>query len=61
MRMNDARCTYEMKSWIAVARAAFNKKKTLFTSKLDLTSRKKVLKCTIWSILLYGAKTWTLL
>jgi hypothetical protein len=45
MRANDARCTYEMKPRIAVARAAFNKKKTLFTSKLDLTLRKAVLKC----------------
>jgi hypothetical protein len=31
---NDARCTHEMKSRIAMAKAAFNKK-TLFTSKLD--------------------------
>jgi hypothetical protein len=40
--------------------AAFNKKKTLFTSKLDLNLRKKLVKCYIWSIVLYGAETWTL-
>jgi hypothetical protein len=38
---NDARCTCEIKSRIAMAKAAFNKKKTLFTSKLDLNLRKK--------------------
>jgi hypothetical protein len=43
-----------------MAKAAFNKKKTLFTSKLDLSLRKKLVKCYIWSIALYGAETWTL-
>ena len=33
---NDGRCTCEIKSRIAMAKAAFNKKKILFTSKLDL-------------------------
>jgi len=33
---NDGRCTCEIKSRIAMAKAAFNKKKTLFTSTLDL-------------------------
>jgi hypothetical protein len=39
---------------------AFNKKKTIFTSKLDLELRKKLAKCYIWSIALYGEDTWTL-
>ena len=43
-----------------MAKAAFNKKKTLFTSKLDLNLRKKLIKCYIWSMALYGAETWTL-
>ena len=42
---NDGRCTCEIKSRIAVGKAAFNKKKTLFTSKLDLNLRKKLGKC----------------
>jgi hypothetical protein len=41
-------------------KAAFNKKKNLFTSKLDLL-RKKLVKCYIWSVTLYGAEIWTLL
>jgi hypothetical protein len=39
------RCTCEIKSRIAMAKAAFNKKKNLFTSKFDLTLRKKLVKC----------------
>ena len=37
---NDGRCTCEIKSRIAMAKTAFNKKKTLFTGKLDLNLRK---------------------
>ena len=39
-----------------MAKAAFNKKKNLFTSKLDLNSRKKLVKCYVWSMALYGAE-----
>jgi hypothetical protein len=42
-----------------MATAAFNRK-TLFTIKLDLNLRKKLVKCYIWSIALYGAETWIL-
>jgi hypothetical protein len=42
-----------------MAKAAFNKKRTLFTSTLDLELRKKLAKCYIWSTALYGAETWT--
>jgi len=54
---NDGRC--EIKCRIAMAKAAFNKKRTLFTSTLDLELRKKLVKCYVWSIALYGAETWT--
>ena len=57
---NDGRCTCEIKCRIAMARAAFNKKRVLFTSTLDLELRKKLVKCYIWSIALYGAEIWTL-
>jgi len=57
---NDGRCTCEIKCRIAMAKAAFNKKRTLFTSTLDLKLRKKLLKCYVWSMALYGAETWTL-
>jgi hypothetical protein len=60
MIKNDARCTREIKSRIARAKASLNKKKNLFTSKLDLHLWKKLVKCYIWSIALYGAEKWTL-
>ena len=43
-----------------MAKVAFNKKRVLFSSTLDLELRKKLVKCYIWSIALYGAETWTL-
>jgi hypothetical protein len=57
---NDAGCTCEIKCRIARAKAAFTKKRDLFTSKLDLEMRKKLVKCYIWIIAFYGAETWTL-
>jgi hypothetical protein len=57
MITSDARCTREIKSRIAIAKTAFKKKKNLFTSKLELNLRKKLVKCYIWSIALYGDKT----
>ena len=45
---NDGRCTCEIKSMIAMAKAAFNKKRVLFTNTLDLKLRKKLVKCGIW-------------
>jgi hypothetical protein len=60
MLTNDERCTCEIKSRIAMAKAAFNKKRALFTSKIVLELRRKLVKCYIWSIVLYGAETLTL-
>ena len=54
---NDGRCTCEIKSRIAMAKAAFNKKKVVFSSTLDLKLRKKLVKYYIWSIALYDAET----
>jgi hypothetical protein len=43
-----------------MAKAAFNKKRALFTSTLDLKLMKKLVKGYIWSIDLHGAENWTL-
>jgi hypothetical protein len=53
-------CTCEIKCRIAMAKAACNKRRALFTSTLDLELRKKLVICYIWSIALYGAETWML-
>ena len=42
-----------------MAKAAFNSKNTLFTSKLDLSLRQRLVKCDICSMALYGAESWT--
>jgi hypothetical protein len=41
-------------------KAVFNKKMALFINKINLELRKKLVKCYIWSIALYGAETWAL-
>jgi hypothetical protein len=43
-----------------VAKAVFNRNKTLFARKLDLKIRKKRVKCYVWSIARFGAEIWTL-
>jgi len=43
----DARCTREMKSRIVMAKAAFDKKESLLTSKWDLNLRTKLEICYI--------------
>jgi hypothetical protein len=60
MLTKDGRCTCEIKSKIAMAKAAFNKKRTRFTIKMDLELSKKLVKCYVWCIALYDAETWTL-
>jgi hypothetical protein len=50
------RCTREIKFRIAMTKAAFNKKQNLFTSKLDLNVRKKLVKFCVWSIGLYATE-----
>jgi hypothetical protein len=42
-----------------MGKAAFNKKRALFTSKMELELRKKLVKCYIWSVAVYGAETGT--
>ena len=59
-KTEDGRCACEIKSRFAMAKAAYNKKKNLFTSKLGLNLRKKLVKCCVWSMAVYGAETWTL-
>jgi hypothetical protein len=46
----------EIKSRIAIVKAAFNIKKTLFTSQMDLNLTHKPVTCYNWSIALCGAK-----
>ena len=49
---NDGRCICEIKCRIAMAKAAFNNKRALFTGTLDWELRKKLVNCYIWSLAL---------
>jgi hypothetical protein len=60
MTTNCAKFAGEIKFRTVIAKAPFNKKKALFTSKLDINLRKKVVSEYTVSIALYGAETWTL-
>jgi hypothetical protein len=42
MITNYSRCTQEIKARIAIGKAAFSRKKTLFTSKLDLRAKVEI-------------------
>jgi len=43
-----------------MGKQAFGNKKRLLTSNMNLDLKKKIVKCTMWSIVLYGAETWTM-
>jgi hypothetical protein len=45
MMINDASCRCEIEPRTGMAKTAFNRKKNLFSSKLDLNLRKKLIKC----------------
>jgi ABC-type molybdenum transport system ATPase subunit/photorepair protein PhrA len=57
MIASAGRCTREIKSRIAMVKAALKKKIIIFTSKLNLNLRKKLVTSYTWSIALYGAET----
>ena len=52
--------TREIKMRIAIAKEACNRKMSLLTSKLNIELKKKLVRCYVLSIALYGSETWTL-
>lgn len=56
----DAKCDKEILRRISIARGTFNKmKSTLINNHINLETRKRILKCYVWSTLFYGVETWT--
>jgi hypothetical protein len=45
---------------IGIVKEAFNRKLSLLTSKLNIELKKKLVRCYVWSIALYGLENWTL-
>jgi len=50
----------EIKMRIVIVKKAVKRKISLFTSKLNISIRKKLVRCYLWSISLNGSDTWTL-
>jgi DNA-binding protein YbaB len=56
----DGRSLTDIKTRIALAKDAFNKRKELLTRELSKTLKKRMVKVLIWPVVLYGCETWTL-
>lgn len=57
----DGRCVMEIRSRIAQAKSAFmNKKNLLCSNSMSIRVRKRFIKVYVWSVALYGCKTWIL-
>jgi hypothetical protein len=51
--------TRRNESKIDIVQAAFNKKETLFTNKLELNSKEQLVNSYFWCVAIYGAEIWT--
>ena len=56
---SDARSDKEIKRRIALARQAFNSLRDLLRCDISKGLKKRLLKCYVWPVLLYGSESWT--
>ena len=57
----DGRCDAEIKSRIAMAKSNFGKMRRILTNlSLGMNIRLRLLKCYVWSTLLYGCEAWNI-
>ena len=58
---SDDKCRTEIKKRIAIAKASFQKMSTILKNRnISFSTKLRVLKTYVWSILLYGCETWTI-
>ena len=58
---SDARCEKEIRRRIGIAKSSFTSMNKVLTSRnIDMAVRIRVLKCYVWSTLLYGCEAWNL-
>ena len=55
---SNQNCCQKVKQRIAMEKEAFNRKNSIFCGPLEKELRKRLVKCFVWSVALYGAKTW---
>ena len=61
MITDDGKCDTEICRRIEIARNAFHNMNKVLTSRdISLQTRKRIVKCYIWTTLLYGSDTWTI-
>ena len=56
----DGTSEAEVRTRIAMAKDAFNKKRELLTKRMSTSLKTRVIKTVVWSTALYGSETWTL-
>ena len=56
----DGSCEKEIRTRIAMAKAAFGKHRMILTRSMNLELRKRLVKILVWSVMLYGSEVWTL-
>ena len=60
MFTSDGRCVQDVRRIIGIAESAFTSLENVLKSRdIKLQLRLRVLKCYVWSTLLYGSETWT--
>ena len=58
---SDGKCRTEIKKRIVIAKASFQKMSTILKNRnISFSTKLRVLKTYVWSILLYGCETWTI-
>src|SRR6267154_2708872 len=57
----DGRSDSDVRTRIAMAKDAFNKRKELLAKGLSRTLKKRMVEVLVWPVVLYGCETWTLL
>src|SRR6218665_234428 len=56
----DAKCHREIRRRIAIGKEAFSNRRELLRGKVNRTLKIRMIKTLIWSVVLYGAETWTM-
>ena len=56
----DDKCDVEIRSRLAMAKDAFNRRKELLSKRMNIDTKKRIVKALVWSVALYGAETWAL-
>jgi len=58
---SDGRCDEDVKKRIALSKQAFQKMSPILKNRsISINTKTRVLKCYVWSILLYGSECWTI-